>query len=396
MFGWGKGAKNRRPSNRRKRKPGHVLTVTVRAATAQRQRNRRLMYWSCWGVLGVALLGGAAYGVHELLRRNFWDNPEYRVREIRVTTDGSLERERLLEVARLEVGANLFRVNLERASRSLEALPQVARAEIQRVPPDRLSVEVRERQGVAWIGPAFAEDPSTAAGAYLVDAGGVVFRPEKLAPSAFRLPVISGVATGEFVAGRATGRADVAAALELLAANEDEPRFDIRSIDLSRGWCMVATDRSRMEVTFALEEIGWQRERLKTLLDYVQETRREIVSANLMVRRNVPVVFAAEARAAAGEVAAAAPAPAEAAPEPEAEPPARAAKPAAPKPKPKATKPAAKAAPAQRATRPAEPVRRAEPAVIRAEPPEPRRAAPEPRRPVPLFQRLFNSEKTNG
>jgi hypothetical protein len=55
---------------------------------------------------------------------------------------------------------------------------------------------------------------------------------------------------------------------------------------------MVVTNESRAKITFGLDRIDEQIDRLGVLLDRVSQSRRELRTINLMVQRNVPVVYA--------------------------------------------------------------------------------------------------------
>ena len=54
----------------------------------------------------------------------------------------------------------------------------------------------------------------------------------------------------------------------------------------------MVTDRTHARITFGLERIDWQLDRLMSLLDHIEQEKREIQTVNLMVQRNIPVTFA--------------------------------------------------------------------------------------------------------
>ncbi len=86
---------------------------------------------------------------------------------------------------------------------------------------------------------------------------------------------------------------DVKAALDLIRASAEilQGRFQIQSIDVSKGYCLTVTDKQHASVTFSTEEIESQLHRLETVLNYCDKNSRELQTVNLMAQRNVPVTF---------------------------------------------------------------------------------------------------------
>lgn len=287
----GKGTGNRRRVTPAQRRQQHLLDVKVRSRKAVQQRNRLLARVFFTLVLCGGLGAGGYLGARRLLERFLWENNDYRIASVEVLTDGSLTREEILAVAEIREGENIFSVKLSEARERLEGLAQVEQAELQRDLPNRVRVKVLERRPVAWLASSDAKDPSLQPGSYLVDARGIVFRQDGAMHEFLHLPVIYGVDTSLLDPGKATGDPDIQSALELLRMHGEDTRFQIRTIDLSKGYCMVATDRNHARITFGLERIEFQLNRLSKILDYVESNRQELQTVNLMVERNVPVTF---------------------------------------------------------------------------------------------------------
>src|SRR5205823_4297845 len=107
-------ARNRRLSNVRQRRQQHLLDVKVRSRRATQHRIRSAM-GVLWKMIAIAALSAGIYlGAREAARRLFFDNPDYRVKTIAFQTDGTLQREEVLNAAELHEGANIFSVNLAR------------------------------------------------------------------------------------------------------------------------------------------------------------------------------------------------------------------------------------------------------------------------------------------
>lgn len=284
---------NRRASSRKQQKEKHLLDVKIRARKASEQRNRKLMAWLCWLVLLAGVIGGSWYGVSQGLRRYFWQNPDYNLTEIEIKTDGPLAREQVIALTGLREGVNIFSVDIAKAREALLTLPQIERAEIERMLPNKLVIDIGERKPVAWIAAKNHEDPSNDPKSFLVDRKGVLMKTQTNVPEYFHLPVIAGLATDNFNPGEVVSTPELAAALELIRLSTDDPaRFQVSSIDLSLGYGMLVTDQRRARITFGLEHVDAQLERLNVLLDYIEKNGREVQTVNLLVQRNVPVTFA--------------------------------------------------------------------------------------------------------
>src|SRR5438094_7961000 len=71
-----------------------------------------------------------------------------------------------------------------------------------------------------------------------------------------------------------------------------QTRFQIREIDVSKGYCLVVTDKNHSRVTFGFDNLDTQLQRLEQFLIYSDDAHRELATVNLLVQRNIPVTFA--------------------------------------------------------------------------------------------------------
>jgi cell division protein FtsQ len=236
------------------------------------------------------MVAAAWVGTHEALRRLLWENPTFFLTDVRVTTDGTLTREQIINAGGVVLGSNIFTVEPERVRAALQRLPQVDRVDVQRSFPHRVDIEVEERQPVAWLTEQDV-DPSASDRSFLVDARGYVMKSRKLLPEYLHLPIISGVEVENLAPGQKAAALPIHSALELLRLNADSTRWQVRNIDVAKQYCMVVTDRTHAQITFGLEDIDKQLTKLNRLLDYVEPTHREIQTVNLLVERNTPVTF---------------------------------------------------------------------------------------------------------
>jgi cell division protein FtsQ len=288
-------ARNERKSNTRIRRRQHLLDVKVRSHKATQHRNRRVLVVVSKVMLALAVCAGAVVGVRIAARRLFFENPDYRLSSIEVQTDGTLQREQVLKAANLRDGVNIFGVNLGRVHDDLQTLPQVDDVQVMRKMPNEIDITISERKPIAWITAAKQlDDPFSAENAFLIDARGVLMKQKKLLPEYLGLPLITGCSSESLEPGKIVGSFEAKAALELLRLSTRsfmQTRFQIREIDISKGYCLIVSDKTHARVTFGFDNLEQQVMRLEQFLVWADDSKREIEAVNLLVQRNVPVTF---------------------------------------------------------------------------------------------------------
>ena len=299
-------AANQRLSTRRQRRQQHLLDVRVRSQRVSHHRNRRILVLLSKVVLGMALCAGVYYGVRQGLSHFFFDNPDYRLSMIAVQTDGTLQRDQVLRSAQLYEGLNIFAVNLARVRDRLQQLAQVDDVQVERKMPNEIDIHITERQPIAWITSEKAiSDPFVSDVAFLIDARGILMKEKKLLPEYLALPLISGCSSEALVPGKAVESFEAKAALELLRLTTTsfmQTRFQIREVDVSKGYCLLVTDKNHTQVMFGFENLARQMQRLEQFLIYSDDFQREIETVNLLVARNIPVTFTKPAAAIISEL----------------------------------------------------------------------------------------------
>jgi len=244
----------------------------------------------------ILLAGGIYVGARVAAKRFFIDNPDYKLSNIEVQTDGTLQRDQILNVAGLREGQNIFRVNLARVHERLQELPQVDGVEVVRKLPAEIDIRIVERKPIGWItSEKQIADPFASDAAFLVDARGVLMKEKKLLPEYLGLPLILGCVSESLEAGKIVESLEARAALELLRLSTRsfmQTRFQIREIDVSKGYCLVVTDKNHSRVTFGFDNLDTQLQRLEQFLIYSDDAHRELATVNLLVQRNIPVTFA--------------------------------------------------------------------------------------------------------
>ena len=284
-------------SNRRIKRSGpkrqqSLLEVSARPEKEPRRLAQRKVGGFFKGIILVAILCGGVFGGRILFKKLIWENPTYALDDIRVSTDGLLTRAQVLEIMEIQDGKNIFTVDLTKARKALDAMPQVERVDIRRVLPSRVDVRISERQPIAWVAPTADTELGMDGRAFLVDTRGYVMRTRKLLPEHLALPVITGVVMEDVAPGQKLPTAEAFSAIDLIKLSADDIRWQPRVVDISKGYCLLVTDHRKARVTFSFDNIEGQLARLRQIIDYVEPTQREFQSVNLMLERSVPIVFA--------------------------------------------------------------------------------------------------------
>lgn len=283
--------RNQRLSSTRMRKQQHLLEVSVRADKARSIRNRTIIAVTCKTIFWLGLVLGAWFGGGEALRRYVWENPDFALTEIHVSTDGALQREQILQAGEVRAGVNIFKVDTDQVRAGIDKLPQVERAEIRLIRPNRIEITVTERRPVAWVTERAEEIPTASDKAWLIDARGVVMKTKRMIEEYYHLPHISGAQVTDFVPGQRINSVEMQAALEIVRLDTGGARWQPRNLDLSKGYCVIVTDQNHAKITFGLDDIEQQLDRLMRYLDRAEAEKKEIQTVNLLVRKNTPVTF---------------------------------------------------------------------------------------------------------
>ena len=287
--------RNRRISNLRQRRQQHLLDVKVRSRKVTQHRNRKVLVALSKLVLVAGFCVAVYLGALEGAKRFFFENPEYQLKTIEVQTDGTLQRDQIVEVADLHEGENIFKINLARVHDRIQQLPQVDDVQVVRKLSGEIDIRVVERKPVAWLtSEKEFSDPFVSDAAFLVDARGVLMKQKKLLPEYLGLPLILGCSSESLEAGKIVESSEAKTALELLRLSVRsfmQTRFQIRDIDVSKSYCLLVTDKNHTRITFGLNDLEEQLQRLEQFLVYCDDSKQELETVNLLVQRNIPVTF---------------------------------------------------------------------------------------------------------
>jgi len=296
--------RSRRPVRKRRRE--HLLEVTATAETERRRRNQKILLYTFEAVFLAGLLVVAWQGVNLFINHFFTDNKAYEVRVVQVNTDGILSREEVLELTGIHEGLNIFSLNLEAAQGALTSIAEVKAARVERLLPDTVTIQIEARRPVAWVAREdTGADPASIETAGLVDAQGVLMKPQGFEATHARLPVIYGVPTEQWRQGDTINLPGLQAAIELFsrAAERTNPPVVLRAADITKEWCILAWSDPQTRFTFGLEQIPAQLDRLQLIMLHVGQTSRRLATVNLIPERNTPVTFQGDAPATEAETA---------------------------------------------------------------------------------------------
>jgi len=277
----------------------HRLDVQIRVSTARRQRNEKLGRWIWNCLIFVALAVGSVFGIRYALDRFFYHNADYNLSRITLNLDNILTRDEALAETGLKEGVNIFSVDLNKVEATLRENQQVKDVQIERELPDHLTITLTGRTPVAWI--ADGADTVLSEKCLLVDDDGYVMKVRHIQPEYYHLPAIYGVKSDNLADGTSLESEDLRLALQLLRTVDQHPEclLHIRSMDISKGYCIEVVNDSNSHITFAATDFEEQLGRLQKLLAHCNETGRTLETVNLMVKRNTPVTFVAAAAPAA-------------------------------------------------------------------------------------------------
>lgn len=289
--------KRKRPSNQRltsdrDRRKKYFVDGVVKRGTNETWLAFCRWTWRLVKVCALlALLGGIGWGSTVGWKKFFWQNPDYALTDITFATDGTLTRDQARAVAKVKPGANIYSYKTWQIRDALLTLPQIETVEVVRYLPNRIEVTVKERKPTAWLAAAPGEKAAAPKPTHLLDASGIVFQPRVILNEVKSLPVIAGVQTEDLEPGKKIHKAEVLAALDLLRRTREAGSLKVTAVDVSKGCFIVATDQKRAQITFGLDDIAGQLDRLGAVRNEATLIGQEIATINLIPVRNIPVTF---------------------------------------------------------------------------------------------------------
>jgi hypothetical protein len=290
----------RKSRNRRVRRE-NVLDVKLRSNQVRAVRVRAFSLW-LGVVLGAVLTVLLAWKLGNWgLNRLVFENPAFTVRNLDISTDGSIPVEQLRRWTALRPTENLLALDLARIKRNLELSPHVQSVAVERMLPGTLKIRVTEREAIAQVQ---APGPRVGGGyvtnIFHLDAAGFVMMPMDQAvagPGAAtmeHLPLLTGVPRTELRPGRRVDSPQVHAALRLVHAFGNSPMagvVDLAQVDVSAPEVLRVLTGQGSEVYFGGRALDQQLRRWRILHEYGEQHQKAIKSLDLSVAENIPAVW---------------------------------------------------------------------------------------------------------
>ncbi len=285
---------NRRQQRTRSRqKQINILHTTTRKRHSQKQ----VMAAAAWGGLVLAMIAvvgaGLHFGLGLVLDKVLYSNPRYFLDKIEIEPRGHFSEYQIRQAAGLGKRQNLWSLNLPQITKDLEKLPYVSSAKVERHFPDRVSILIHERVPVVKI-VGLNVDLGTRETFYL-DRDGIVLKPrdDEATPV---LPEIIGLtgAEAELEPGMKLDQSSLSRALQIMDEIDHSrlhTSIDIRTINLSDPLSITMMTTRDMMITFRLDCIVEQVNRLEQIFDYADSQQRTLRTIDLTPDRNVPVTF---------------------------------------------------------------------------------------------------------
>lgn len=290
----------KRPGSVKRRAACHQLDVNARPRKRQRPRHRNSGRWIQFSAITLTLLSLCAGG-RWLYLQSVVENTEFTLQNLVIFTDGGLSPEHLTDVAAVQAGANMLSLDLEKIRQTLEALPLVESATVERVFPSDLEIRVTERRPVAWLAcGAKGVEPFSADHGLLVSDDGLILSCDVMLARFEHLPVVTVEAIPEPGRSGATGHRNLRMALELLEKHQSKfsglsesttKCLEIVEIQLLHAYSLTCIYDQDLQVTFALSDFDRQLQDLEWILSEATAAGRRLATVNTMMSRNIPVTF---------------------------------------------------------------------------------------------------------
>ncbi len=252
----------------------------------------------------LALISGLGWAVWRGIEHAFYENPDFRLRVVDLNPNPVIDEAGLVEAANIDLNASLFDIDVNSLTETLNRLPEIASAHVERHLPGTLVVRIVPRTPEAWIScPDAGLTAARVPGAMLVDHNGVAYRcPARQLDKAEHLPIIQLPASEGFTiaAGQAVRHPELRHCFQLLrSATEFDPEAIqwIESLSQANAWSLLLVTRDGTRATFGLGDHERQIHRLRAAMDHAGKQGYAIGTINLIPKHNVPITLRSEAPA---------------------------------------------------------------------------------------------------
>lgn len=285
--------------NKKKKEKRQALEVRARSKSARAFRLKLALNALAISAGLVLVLLTVWKGGEVLLERYVYTNPSFAVADLRIKTDGIIPAEQIRRWAGVKRGDNLLSLNLPRIKRSLELVPLIESASVERHLPRRLVITVIERKPIARVlvfqrSAGGGLEPSS----FYLDRQGMVIPPyaRNLNPRAFDeairwLPNLAGIEGAQLRPGHKVAQREVLRALEWVAEFRESGmagRVDVTTVEISDSGTLEIATAQGNHVTFSTRPFAGQFARWRTVHEYALRNSKRIARLDLAVTNYVP------------------------------------------------------------------------------------------------------------
>src|SRR5436305_908464 len=175
------------------------------------------------GIMAIISVAALAYGSVYRYGTRSWRFRVLSSDDISINGLDKVPRAQVMEVLGGDIGRNVFFIPLEQRKKQLEEIPWIESANVMRLLPNRIAVEVQERTPVAFA--------RISGRIHLVDAHGVIMEPTRKAHYSF--PVIFGLSDSDPISTRGAQMKIYARLVNDLDATGNQYSKDLSEVDLS-------------------------------------------------------------------------------------------------------------------------------------------------------------------
>jgi cell division septal protein FtsQ len=246
----------------------------------------------------LAILGGIGWGGYLGINHVFFENPKYRLQEIKLETNGHLNHARVVEVAKIDLKASIFDIDAKEVRRRLKALPEVIDCSVRHRLPGTLHIDITERVPVVWLKCRKLDFPGRKNDGILADKEGITFPCEgALWETARDLPVIviQKASPKTFHHGIPMTHTETLRALKLINRfNQENLRSEWmpERIILRSDYSMEVVCNDGTRAIFGMYDHERQMSDFIKICNHTYNTNRVISHVNLIPKKNIPVKFA--------------------------------------------------------------------------------------------------------
>lgn len=236
-----------------------------RRSMRRQTRAQNILQW-----LGAVAVFAAAVGSGVFAYSVVREQQYLVVKNVAVDGNTRVETAELLEYAQVDMGASLYRVNLDVVQRNILKHPDVAKATVARLPPDTIVINVQEHRPIATV--------ANKQGVYVVNQEGVLFR-AVFPGEDLDLPVITGIARDAFVTEPERAARQISLALKAMDAHHKagRPPDEVGEVDVDEAFGVtMQLGIPPVEVALGMDAFGDKFTRLQVLEQHLAHKKQRM------------------------------------------------------------------------------------------------------------------------